>query len=117
MYFTFPQVVTEEVPAPEVLDPLPQLASSEVEEEVALAASVAEEEAALVELSEVNAWSDAAYQQTFPESDAVGEASEVNGVTSFNNEAGVMTMKGTGYINQQNDQFHFSYHRISDKNW
>ena len=107
------EYLTEEVPAPEVLNPVTTVPPEPLDAEAAAA-----EEAQLIENSEPNNWQDPAYVEIFPESVDIGEdPTVVNGITSFNDEDGVMTAKGTGFISQQADQLHFSFHEVYEKNW
>ena len=107
------EYLTEEVPAPEVLNPVTTVPPEPLDAEAAAA-----EEAQLIENSEPNNWQDPAYVEVFPESVDIGEdPTVVNGITSFNDEDGVMTAKGTGFIAQQADQLHFSFHEVYEKNW
>ena len=101
------------MPAPEVLNPVTTVPAEPLDAEAAAA-----EEAQLIENSEPNNWVDPAYVELFPESVDIGDdPTVVNGITSFNDEDGVMTAKGTGFMTQQADQLHFSFHEVYEKNW
>ena len=107
------EYLTDPVPAPEVLNPV-----TTVPPEPEAAEAAAAEEAALIEKSEPNNWVDPAYVEVFPESAAIGEdQSVVNGITSFDDETGVMTARGTGFMAEQADQMHYSFHQVYEKNW
>ena len=99
------EYLIEEVLAPEELNPSTTAVPSEEEQQ---------EELILAQNSEPNTWADPSYQEAFGTSIDIGnEPSTTPGITSFSNEEGVMTVKGTGFISLQEDQFHFAYEKIS----